>query len=239
MNILITGGASGLGESITKALLNDDRNIVYFTYCKSKENASKIENQFENTKAIPCNFEDSNSIQLLLDKMEELNLEILINNAITSITKNYFHKLNSEDFANSYTKNILPTIKITQKAIMLFRKQKFGKIITILSSSIINKPLLGWSQYVAEKNYLLSLSKSWAVENISFNITSNCVSPTYMNTPINNDTDERIVEEMTKNHPLKKLLTTEEVAESVVFLSNCKQHINGTNLIINAGLDVI
>lgn len=138
----------------------------------------------------------------------------------------------------SFQQNIIPTIRITQAFITQARKRKFGKIINIISSANINRPPIGWSEYVANKAYLLSLSKSWATENIKFNISSNAISPGFMLTSLTADTDERIVEQMTEAHPLKKLLTTKEVAETVEFYTRCSQQINGTNLVINAGNDL-
>ncbi|MFZ0035366.1 MAG: SDR family oxidoreductase, partial [Sedimentisphaerales bacterium] len=127
---------------------------------------------------------------------------------------------------------------ITQEAIKLFRKKKFGKIINILTSFLINKPPTGLSEYVAKKAYLLSLSKSWAVENADFNISSNCISPSFMQTELTSSMDERIVEQLIKVHPLKRLLRPEEVAESVLFFINSPQHVNGVNLVINAAQDI-
>ena len=123
--------------------------------------------------------------------------------------------------------------------ITLFRKKKFGKIITILTSAIINKPPLGYSEYAAVKAYIGSLSKSWASENADFNITSNCISPSFMQTNLTKDTDERTIEAIIQLTPLKKLLTTEEVAEAVSYFVSCSQHINGTNLLMNSGSDII
>ena len=238
MNILVTGGASGLGESITKTLAKNGTDVIYFTYNKSKANAAAIEKEFHNTKAFYCNYEDPDSFSSFLGEMEQFNLQVLINNAMTGFEKNYFHKMAAENFTAGFLKNILPVIQLTQKSILLFRKQKFGKIITVLSSAILNKPPIGWSEYVAQKNYLLSLSKSWAVENSKFNIVSNCVSPSFMKTALTADTDERIVEDMLKHHPLKNLLRIEEVAESVAFLVRAPQHMNGTNLVLNAAEDI-
>ena len=95
------------------------------------------------------------------------------------------------------------------------------------------------SEYVASKNYLLSLSKSWATENAKFNISANCISPSMMLTNLTSDTDERIVEEMQNAHPLKKLITPVEVAESINYLINASQQINGTNMIMNAAADIV
>jgi hypothetical protein len=52
-------------------------------------------------------------------------------------------------------------------------------------------------------------------------------------------TDERVIEAITENHALKKLLTVDEVAEAVCFFMRCSQQINGTNLVMNAGSDII
>jgi len=239
MNILITGGASGLGEAITRNLAQTESNIVYFTFCKSVDKAKELEAQFSNTKGIFCDFENETSLQNLLSQIEQLDIHALINNAFTGLETNYFHKINPEYFSENFIKNVVPVIKITQHAILHFRKQKSGKIVTILSSYIINKPPMGLSEYVAAKNYLLSLSKSWAVENAKFNITSNSISPAFMQTQLTSDTDERIVEEMMKNHPLKKILRPSEVADSVQYLLNASTQINGINLIMNAAADIV
>jgi 3-oxoacyl-[acyl-carrier protein] reductase len=135
--------------------------------------------------------------------------------------------------------NVYPVVKLTQQFIADSRKRKSGKIITILSSGIINKPPLGWSEYIANKAYLHSMAKSWAVENVSFGITSNCVSPSFMQTNLTKQTDKRIVELMISDNPHKRLLTEVEVAEAVSFLVTASPHINGSNLIINAAQDII
>jgi 3-oxoacyl-[acyl-carrier protein] reductase len=238
MNILITGGASGLGEAITRLLAQDQSNKVYFTYYNSVDKALALEEEYSNVKAVKCDFRNGASILELKNKLSEFDIDALINNALTGLHKKHFHKTDPELFLSGFKNNILPTIHIVQAAINHFRKKKFGKIITILSSYIINKPPIGLSEYVATKEYLYALSKSWATENATFNITANCISPSFMQTGLTNDTDERIVEEMQKNHPLKKFLQPEEVASTVLFLLNATQQINGTNLIINAASDI-
>jgi NAD(P)-dependent dehydrogenase (short-subunit alcohol dehydrogenase family) len=238
MNILITGGASGLGEAITLKLASDSSNKVFFTYFKSLEKATEIESKFSNTKAIACDFADASSISSLCKTLETFGIHVLINNALTGLQTTHFHKVEAEHFLKSFRTNISPVIQITQSAILYFRKQKNGKIITVLSSYIIDKPPIGLSEYVAEKNYLLSLTKSWAIENIKFNITSNSISPSFMQTPLTADTDERVIEEMIKAHPNKKLLSPGEVAIAVQRLINIEPNMTGTNLIMNSASDI-
>lgn len=107
------------------------------------------------------------------------------------------------------------------------------------TSFLINKPPLGLSAYVAEKAYLTSLSKSWANENASFNITSNCIAPSMMLTPFTSGLDERVMENVVQAHPFKRLLTPDETADTIWLLLQAPQHINGSTLIINGGMDVI
>jgi len=238
MNILITGGASGLGLEITKNLAQDVKNTVFFTYCNSLEASKNLEKEFANVRSIRCDFKDPNSVNELQEKIKGLELQVLINNAISSNEIKHFHKIARAGTLDSFTSNVLPVVLITQAAVDVFRKNKFGKVITILSSSIINKPPIGWSVYTAEKNYLLSICKSIAAENANFNITSNIVSPAFMQTELNESIDERIVEEMANKHPLKSLLTTKEGSESVNYLVHCSQQINGLNLVINAAENI-
>ena len=239
MKILITGGASGLGKAITCLLAKQKNNTVYFTYHSSGDAAKEIEQNFPNTQSFKVNFSNADSLNDFIEKMTELAPEVLINNAITGYTQNHFHKIDAAIFTNSFQINILPVLNITQKFISDRRKLKGGKIVTILTSAIINKPPIGWSEYVANKAYLHSMAKSWATENISFGITSNCISPSFMQTNLTASTDSRLIESMINENPNKQLLKEDEVANAVDFLVNATSQINGQNIIINAAKDLI
>lgn len=237
MKILILGGASGLGKSITLKLSNQADNIVYFTFAKSDSNALKIEKEHPNSHALNCDFKIESSIQELIEKISSIEFDCLVINAYSGeFLKSHFHKINPSDFKSDFETNIVPIIKITQELIKKFRKQKKGKIITILTSALHQKAQIGASVYLANKAFLEQLAKSWASENISFNITSNTISPSFMLTNMTNSIDERMVENITINHPLKKLLTTEEVADTVLFLTKASTHINGIDIPMNAGI---
>lgn len=235
MNILITGGSSGLGKSITESLSKAyPEATVYFTYNSSADAASEIEKSFSNTKALPLNFGKPESVNALCAKMQDLDIDILINNAVSSISMNHFYKMPAEEFQSSFTINVLPVLQITGVFLKFARIKKSGKIITVLSSYISGMPQTGLSAYIAEKNYLLSMVKSWASENIKFNIQSNAISPEFMDTPLNKNVDERVKEEMIKSHPLKKLLTADDAAEVVKFLTTAPAHLTGENIFVNS-----
>ncbi|MEN1786347.1 MAG: SDR family oxidoreductase [Bacteroidota bacterium] len=238
MNILITGGGSGLGEALTR-MLSQEPNTVYFTYSNSEANAKKIEGECSGTHAIQCNFKNVSQVSNLVDSIHDLDVDILINNAyVDNAVRTHFHKVPDSDFLNDFTNNVLPTIRITQAAVAHFRKKKKGKIITVLTSGLVGVPPMGWSSYTANKAYLASLVKTWASENIKFNITSNSISPSFMVTNLTSDMDERLIKNMISNHPLKRLLTVEEVAETVLFLTQASSHINGIDVVLNHGSNI-
>lgn len=238
MNILITGGSSGLGMAITRKIAGNGHK-VYFTYNSSVANAQQMEQDLEDVIAVKCNFKDAEDVDTLKNKIKEWDIDVLINNAYTGDPiKTYFHKIPAGDFLTDFKENLVPTITLTQAAIEVFRKKKSGKIITILTSFLVNTPPMGSSVYIANKAYLEQLTKVWATENAKYNITSNSVSPSFMLTPFTDYVDERLIEQMIENHPLKKLLTVEEVAESVYFLLTATPHINGVNIVLNAATNI-
>jgi 3-oxoacyl-[acyl-carrier protein] reductase len=236
MNILVTGGASGLGKAITTLLAAESSSHVYFTYSHSKDKARQIEIDFPNTSGIKCDFCISEDIAILTSKMPQMDLDVLINNAYANgIKTRHFHKINSSDILEDFKNNIIPTVKITQEALRIFRKKRNGTIVTVLTAYLTNTPPTGLASYVAIKAFLEKLTKVWASENSKFQITSNSVSPSFMRSALTADTDERVIENMVSMHPLKELLSPEEVAETIKFLVSASKNINGIDLLMNAG----
>jgi len=151
----------------------------------------------------------------------------------------HFHQIAVDELGRSFERNVLPTIKISQEAIKEFRKKKSGRIISIITAYVANSPPVGLSEYVANKAYLLSMARSWAKENSRYNIVSNCISPSLLETNLVGALDERQIDDMKSAHPFKCLLTVEEVADSVFDLAAASKHVNGINLLMNGGVDVI
>jgi NAD(P)-dependent dehydrogenase (short-subunit alcohol dehydrogenase family) len=236
MNILITGGVSGLGKAITQKLAKEyPHKTVYATYHSSQSAAQELERTFSNVKGIHCDFTSTESVGSLLSQLESMQLEIVVNNALTGIEQKHFHKIAPSFFIESFQNNIMPAIQIAQVLIPYFRKQKSGRFINILSSYVIGTPPLGMSEYVAAKCYLHSLSNSWAAENAKYNIISTSLSPSIMRTGLTKETDERIFEEIEAASALKRLLTVEETAEAVHYLCNASTEVNGKNIEVSAG----
>ena len=239
MNILITGGSSGLGKSIVERLAKQSENKVWFTFCSHKEDAQLLTKLYPNVSALHCNFGEDADMRLFFDRMSKLQIDVLINNAYAGYALGkHFHKTPIEDFQKAFDMNIIPTIRITQYILEKFRKQKSGKIITTLTEAIIGKVPAGYSLYSATKAYLAQLVKSWASEYVRYGITSNSVSPSFMQTSLTSDTNELMVEQMLASHPLKRLLTTNEVADVYAFLCEASNQLNGVDIPVNAGMNI-
>jgi NAD(P)-dependent dehydrogenase (short-subunit alcohol dehydrogenase family) len=226
MNVLITGGSSGLGRSIVEKLCSEKTNHIYFTYNNSIQNMENICSQYPNTTPIKCDFTNDLELNIFTENFKKIDINVLINNFYSwpknslmpgsFLTKN-FHKIDHNSFIDEFKNNIIPTVLITQEAIKYFRKNKNGKIITVLSS-IIETPTIGSSLYVSNKNYLSALSKVWAVENKRFNISSNTISPSFMLTPQTLKMDEKLME-LYKNST-DKLMTVEHVSDKILSFLN-------------------
>ncbi len=239
MNILITGGSSGLGKSIVERLAKQSENKIWFTFCSHNENAASLTEQYPNVFAFHCNFGDEADMQHLFESLSNLQIDVLINNAYAGYALgNHFHKTPIDDFHKAFEMNIIPTIRITQYVLGKFRKQKSGKIITTLTEYLIGKVPTGCALYTSTKAYMAQLAKSWASEYIRYGITSNSVSPSFMQTSLTSDTNELMIEQMLANHPLQHFLTTEEVADVYAFLCDASNQINGVDIPVNAGMNI-
>lgn len=237
MNILITGGTSGLGKATVELLVKDGHHI-WFSYLPTEE-FTKIANemmvQYNNVMAVPLNFCDEESVNSFCEKIKDWDIDVLVN--CTYVGKpqtTYFHKIAPDEFLKAFQFNIIPTVKITQAAIEVMKKKKFGKIVNIITEAVIGLPPMGYTLYAANKAYLMELSNVWNKEYTRYNITSNCILPAYMQTKFA-EVDERILDQMVKEHPLKKLLTPEEVAQMIKFFVDAPQQVNGVKLPVNAG----
>lgn len=193
MNILVTGGSSGLGKHIVKMLAKNTNDTIYFTFNNSQAVAKAIEKECKNTKSLQVDFKSNKSLEKLLHIIPEIHLNGLVNNAVAYYLElKRFHEIDPDIFTENFTSTIIPTIKITQQFVYNLKQyHQSGSIVTILSSILFNQIPIGMSEYAAEKAYLASLSKSWAIEYKKLAITSNTVAPGFMKTAFTKHLDKR------------------------------------------------
>jgi len=239
MNILLTGGTSGLGKNLVNLLAKESENTVLFTYCHNKQAAEELVLTYSNVRPYHVDYTDMNSVDEFTSFLISEQIDVLVNNAYTGNPQGTnFHKTPIDDFEKAYRENVIPLIKVTQACIAGMRKRKFGKIINILTSYLIDLPPAGFSVYTTTKACVRQLSKSISKEYARLNITSNCVLPEYMATGFG-DVGEYQTAQMLASHPLKELLKPEDVAHIVCNIIHSSQQLNGVEIPINAAQHIM
>lgn len=233
LRILITGGSSGIGREITMFFLEKGYQVL-FTYFNGEESAKQICGDYPLAKKYRIDFRQPAEMSAFLKEIEAFDPEILINNYYNgTFIDTHFHKTDPDHFAAEFTNNIVPTLQITQTCINLFRKNKFGRIINMLSSSL-RQTAMGTSVYNANKAYLLQMSKHWAAENVKFGITSNSVSPAFVPTDFHSGMHDTQKEMIMGAYPLKNHLNSTDIAGFVGLIINGGEHFNGNHLFLDA-----
>ena len=84
MNILITGGTSGLGRATVELLASDSAHHVYFTFLDNdvyRLAANELTSSYPNTTAIPLDFTDESAIDAFCNELPSFDLDVLVNSA--------------------------------------------------------------------------------------------------------------------------------------------------------------
>ena len=132
--------------------------------------------------------------------------------------------------------NLNSIFNLTSNVINDMRDNGFGRIVHI-SSVNGQKGQFGQTNYSATKAAMEGFSKSLALESASKGITSNVISPGYINTEMVAAIREDILSNIIETIPAKRLGESNEIAEMVLYLVSEKAgYINGATFSINGGL---
>lgn len=205
MNVLITGGSRGIGKSIVHKFQASGHDVYH-----------------------PSRDELDLSKPFILSRT---NFDIIINNAGINPLKNILDITDHEVM----TVNFLSPMKIIQECMPYMIKQKYGRIINIGSIWIeFAKPLR--LAYSASKAALHNLTKAIAVEYGQYNILSNTISPGFIATDLTfKNNSQKDIDNIISNLPVKRLGTTDEIADLVFFLTVHNNFISGQNIVIDGG----
>lgn len=236
----ITGATRGIGKQIAITLAKQGYDIA-LNYRKENEELEKVKEEIEENQ-VKCLtvkgdvsiFEDcENMVQQILERFGKIN--ILVNNA--GITKDMLlMRMKQEDFEQVVDVNLVGTFNVTKNVIPSMLKAREGRIINISSVvGVIGNA--GQTNYAASKAGIIGFTKSLAKEVASRGILVNAVAPGFIETSMTEVLKEEVKEEITKNIPLKRIGTAEEVANVVKFLaSEDSSYITGQVIQVDGGM---
>lgn len=236
----ITGATRGIGRQIAITLAKEGFDIA-INYRKENEDLIETKKLVEaqNAKCFTVqgdvsSFEDSE--RMVKEIIEEFNhIDILVNNA--GITKDMLlMRMKKEDFESVIGVNLVGTFNITKNVIPYMMKNRSGRIINV-SSVVGISGNAGQTNYSASKAGIIGFTKSLAKEVGSRNILVNAVAPGFIETQMTDVLKEEVKEEISKNIPLKRMGTVEDVANVVKFLaSKDSSYITGQVINIDGGM---
>ncbi len=236
--ILVTGGSRGLGECLVKRLSGIEGTAVYFTYASSGERAAKVEEEASNIYSIKCDQKDEDSVRLCHKAINERHgrLDVLINNACASFMPCDMLESGWGRFQEQLDVNVRGSYYHIREAAALMKLQGEGRIINILSSYVINTPPEKLSFYITAKYALLGMTRAAAAELTRFGITVNAVSPGLMQTELSGYLPPKYLKVCAERHPMKRLTTPSDVADTVEHLVSDKAgFLCGVNIPVNGG----
>jgi 3-oxoacyl-[acyl-carrier protein] reductase len=235
--ILITGANRGIGHNILKKISNNGYTVIGTS--RSESGLENISNTLENTngEGMIMDVTNQESIDQAVSNIKEKYGVIygLVNNA--GITQdNLLMRMTDKEWSSVIDTNLTSLYRVTKSVVKDMMKARIGRIINI--GSIVGlMGNAGQSNYSATKAGLLGFTKSLARELSSRNINVNSVSPGFIETDMTKALSSDQIDALTKNIPLGRIASPEEVSNVINFLlSDESSYITGENINVNGGL---
>ena len=204
--ILVIGGSKGIGKAIITSLV-DEKSIV---------NISRT------APSLPHNNLTHYTCDILTDDLPEIEELDTIIYCPGSINLKPISRLKLEDFRNDFEINVIGAVKTIQHYLPALKKGNNPSIL--LFSTVAAKLGMPFHASVAAaKSAVEGLTKSLGAE-LAPLIRVNAIAPTVTDTDLASKLlrNERMIENITQRHPLKKYLAPKEVADLAAFLISDK-----------------
>jgi sorbose reductase len=235
---LVTGGSQGIGRGYVLALAGAgaDVAIVDINERTGKSTMNEVESLGRESIFIHCNVMARDQVSDMIETIVEEfgRLDIGVNNAgiyIEGEEEDY----SMDDWERVIAMNLNSIFACAQlEAKQMIKQGVGGKIINTASMSGIIAN--GTTSYNSAKAAVIHLTKSLAAKWGKYNINVNCISPSYIMSPMNAATPKDLRDRIRELHPMGYLQRPEDLYGSIVFLaSSASDYITGINLLVDGG----
>ncbi len=220
---LVIGGSGEIGSAVCLALAGAgfDVAIHYFKNVNSARTlAQKIEEKGRKACICACDItvqsEVDNVVQDVIRRLGPIT--VLVNCSTSKIAAIKFSELIWHDFELHLNNQIQGTFNLVRAVVPCMAQQLYGKIINI-NSQALETPSSDWLPYITVKGALMGFSRALAFDLAPKGIRVNTVSPGMMESDLNADIPERVRLVTAAKTPLRRLASSKDVANAVVFLA--------------------
>jgi 3-oxoacyl-[acyl-carrier protein] reductase len=241
---LVTGAASGIGRSAVLALARAGYDTA-INYSRSDDAARQVAAEAEalgaRTLLCKCDVAEDAAVRTMLRQVDEKfgRLDALINNAGTTSTvkPKDFESMTVEEWDRVFAVNVRGLFQVTRAALPLLRKSPNAAIVN--TASIVGlRPGPQPLPYAASKAAVINLTKTLAL-NLAPDIRVNAVAPGWMEGDwmmrMLGDRYEDLMARRAKQTPLKRCVTADDVAETMLSLIEGNRFVTGEVIVIDGG----
>ena len=236
---LVTGGSRGIGRAVCLKLAEMGYPVIV-NYASNEEAALETKRLIEEkggvAELLPFDVssleEVSNVLNEWIEKHPNDYIAVLINNA--GIRKdNLMFWMSDNEWSDVLGTGLNGAFYTTRILVKYMMNQKFGRVINIVSISVING-MAGQTNYSAAKAGVIGMTKALALETAKKKVTVNAVAPGFIETDMTKDLNQ---DELKKIVPAGRFGKAEEVAELVGFLaSEQASYITGQVVAVSGGI---
>ncbi len=242
--IVVTGGASGIGEAITRACMDEGAKVVVVS--RVSEHVQQFLQEMKEESR--CDFVEAQlanptECRQAIDYIERKHGRIdgLVNNAGANDGIGLEHG-DPERFLESLRQNLVHYYSMAHYALPLLKASR-GSIVNI-SSKVALTGQGGTSAYAAAKGAQLALTREWAAELLPFGIRVNSILPAEVLTPLykrwleGRDDPAAALKSIVDRIPLGRRMTEgAEIAAMTIFLLSSKQsgHTTAQHIVVDGG----
>jgi 3-oxoacyl-[acyl-carrier protein] reductase len=224
--VLVTGSSRGIGAAIATLFANEGARVV--VHGRDTDAVETVRSQIEATGArvmsVIADLTRYDEIEGMRDRIEQVHgpVDILVANAGGSPSRpGPIEEISEEAWRASVDANLTATF-LTIKCFLTGMKERGrGNVIT-MSSAAARRPNPGSPiAYAAAKAGIELLTKDVAAQAGPHGVRANCIAPETIMTETNQQQiPEQVQETLRGTHPIRRLGTPEDVAQTALFLAS-------------------